>query len=173
MFETYPVEKTSQAIQGTATTATSSARTDSTSSIETSEPLNSLHLYEQGPQESEPPKEAVDNRSPQFGPSVPLVPTVDESWASEFQRKDSEGMTTEMESGIIVGGSVGVPETDDGVSHHFVVSKERPPDILFIISCLPLFRNLSHYQLATHLPPSLLHPLRCHHRRSSVHLLLC
>ncbi|XAO23460.1 hypothetical protein I312_102238 [Cryptococcus bacillisporus CA1280] len=116
VFEAYPVEKTSQAIQGTATTATSSARTDSASSIETCEPLNSLHLYEQGPQESKPPKEAVDNRSPQFGPSVPLVPTVDESWASEFQRKDSEGTTAETESGIIVGGSVGVPETDDGLS---------------------------------------------------------
>ncbi|OXB38605.1 hypothetical protein LQV05_002603 [Cryptococcus neoformans] len=116
VFEAYPVEKTSQAIQGSASTSASSTMAGSTSSIEISEPLNSLHLYGQGSQELEPPKEVVDNQSPQFSPSVPLVPAVDESWASEFQKKDSAGAEAETESGIMVGGSVEIPETDDGLS---------------------------------------------------------
>lgn len=136
MFEAYPVEKTSQAMQGTATTSASSTTTGSTSSIGTSEPLNSLHLYGQGSQELEPPKEAVDNQSPQFSPSVPLVLTVDESWASEFQKKDNAGAEAETESGIMVGGSVGIPEIDDGVSYQFVVQKEglltfKSPSVVF------------------------------------------
>lgn len=124
VFEAYPVEKTSRAIQGSASTSASSTMAGSTSSIEISEPLNSLHLYGQGSQELEPPKEVVDNQSPQFSPSVPLVPAVDESWASEFQKKDSAGAEAETESGIMIGGSVEIPETDDGVSYQCVVQKE-------------------------------------------------
>ncbi|ODN84237.1 hypothetical protein L202_00232 [Cryptococcus amylolentus CBS 6039] len=131
--QVFPVEQTSQSLQNF--TSGDSSLSNSVSSVDSSRQEttaeNFLHLHHNDESDSKPeqaqvtpgstqssPKHpgSIDRRHSKSSPKVPSAPGVGESWASEFQRAEGGDSETETESGYMVGGSVGVPETDDGLS---------------------------------------------------------
>ncbi|WVQ85271.1 hypothetical protein IAT38_007436 [Cryptococcus sp. DSM 104549] len=178
VFDAYPVESTSQALQGISVTSLS----DSTSSVETgagngdgegsgtTAPENSLHLYGQNngggeqahPTQSEEKKthegEAMEHASPTVSASSGTGTGVGESWASEFQRREEASgdetteNETEAESEIMVGSSVGNFETDDGMSSIVSQSISLPPTDISSTSPSPP-SDLSHSAMLHQSPP--------------------
>ncbi|KAK8865737.1 hypothetical protein IAR55_000883 [Kwoniella newhampshirensis] len=137
VFEAYPVESTSQALQGLSTTSLSA----STSSAETSEreqesPENSLYLHRSGQHEHHSQDHERDQHTAHedvrngkdsgksHSPSTSVQGT--ESWASEFRRGSSNN-GEETESEVLIGSSIGQPETDDGMSSIVSHSISLPP----------------------------------------------
>ncbi|WVQ71127.1 hypothetical protein IAR50_000652 [Cryptococcus sp. DSM 104548] len=176
--QVFPVEQTSQSLQNLTSGDGSLSNSVSSvgSSLQETTADNSLHLHHNESEGEPKPEQAqvtpgstqsspkhpgsFDRRHSKSSPRVPSAPGVGESWASEFQRSEVgyAETETETESGYMVGSSVGVPETDDGLSSVVSQSISLPPTDISSNSPSPPsdLSPSSHFQSPS--PPRLLAP---------------
>ncbi|WVQ65085.1 uncharacterized protein L199_003256 [Kwoniella botswanensis] len=142
LFERYNVEEISQVLQDISST-TSSELSESTSSLDPNQKVNSLllsdttpnpHPHEEGTRAdvSQPSPSPSSSPSPEVG-----VGSTSESWASEFQntqngqtsqrRESSSNSETETESEGMLGSSIGQIDTEDAMSSIVSQSISLPP----------------------------------------------